>query len=126
MQALRRRLRPVVVTALVAMASMVLLSAVMHAFAKVAGPGFAEVCTSTGMKWVDLNAGEPSPDDARMPFEDCPWCVPGAAVAPPPAPAAWLPPFEPAGSMLPLRFLEAPRTPHAWAAPRPRGPPALG
>jgi hypothetical protein len=124
MHALRRRLRPFVAFALVAMAALVLLPALGQAFAK-SGGGFAEVCTPQGMKWVAVDEGGNAPGSASTHLEHCPWCVPGTAAAPPPADAARAPAPAP-GTTLPPRFLQAPRTPHAWAAPRPRGPPVLG
>lgn len=121
MQALRRLLPHTRWLALLAAAALVLLPTLGHAFAK-GGGSLAEVCTPQGLKWVPLDDGETTPAPS-VHLEHCVFCA--TAVAPPPAvPAARALPVA-GNTPVPPRFLSAPRTPHAWASARPRGPPTL-
>lgn len=118
---LRRHLHRTRWLAWLAVAALVLLPTLGHAFAK-GGGGFAEVCTPTGMKLVPLDDGAATPDPS-VHLEHCVFCA--AAAAPPPATPDGVLPSPPAGTEHPPRFLHAPRTPHAWASANPRAPPVL-
>lgn len=121
MHAVRRHLPFARWLALVAVAALVLLPTLGHAFAK-GGGAFTEICTPQGMKWVSLDDGETAPAPS-VHLEHCVFCT--AAVAPPPALCAPPPAAVPGGTAMPPRFLQAPRTAHAWAGAQPRAPPAF-
>lgn len=90
-----------------------------------------EVCTSTGMVWVQL---DPAPtaahDDDGAPSTDtvgmaCPWCLsPHHGPALPPAPTAQV--HEPVVFRdHPPRFWQAAHTDHVWCSAHARAPPTL-
>ncbi len=121
MNAMRRHLPFARWLALLAVAALVLLPTLGHAIAQ-GGSGFAEVCTPQGVKWVPLGGGQSAPAPS-VHLEHCVFCT--AAAAPPPALPAALPAVAPAGTTMPPRFLQAPRTAHAWASAQPRAPPTV-
>jgi len=125
----RRRLRPLIWIALLAMWATALLPTVSHALALAHGDAgrWAELCTPQGMRRVvvaDAAGAEPvSLPSAAGHLEHCPLCALGAgAAAPPPAPPAVLA-LPGAGAEPPALALHAPDTPHAWRTAQPRGPP---
>lgn len=89
--------------------------------------GWVEVCTASGIRWVQLDSGESRPDDGLPVLEQCPLCLLAwDRLAPPPTPidtAALL------RADLTQRLV-AHRAPllraatHALAG-RPRGPPSI-
>lgn len=101
------------------------MPAISHALAGDKAAAVMEVCTSTGMAWVDAHGdGEAaSGQDASMQPMECPWCL--WSVAPLfPAPAAGgglrvAPGTQPA----PMARLPFFRLAFAALAPPPRGPP---
>ncbi|MBL8359589.1 MAG: DUF2946 domain-containing protein [Rubrivivax sp.] len=99
------------------------------AYARGDSPTWVEVCSAQGSRLVALTAdAETAAPDApaavHEPLDHCPWCSLSAhAALPPAAPAAWTP-LRGLSERVPERFLSAARTPHPWAAARPRGPPA--
>ena len=106
--------------------AMALAPAISHALASKNGASWTEVCTSAGAKWI--NAGGDTSDESPVPsgahpLEHCPYCSLHAnAIAVPTAPAAAVPVLLPAHD-LPIAFLAAPRTLHAWVSAQPRAPP---
>lgn len=126
MSALRRRVRSSAWLALVAMVLSVLMPALSHG---AAGADWVGVCTADGMRFVAVgaDADDPAPSRAdRGAGDHCLYCSLGAhGLLPTPAPTMPAPPAA-GGGLVPDRFLSAPRTPHPWAAARPRGPPAAG
>lgn len=103
-----------------------LAPAVSHALK--AGDGAAmEVCTALGAKLVSVNeaqSGGSAPAPAAA-MEHCPYCsLQAHMIGLPPVPVTSV--FTPLLSFdVPLRFLEAPRTPYAWLAALPRAPPVI-
>jgi Protein of unknown function (DUF2946) len=114
--------------AMLAILMSALAPSISHAVAPKQSDAWVEVCTSAGAKWVKQNAGssEQAPaSDGGHAFEHCPYCSLHAnAIAIPAAP------FVPAlgatlSDLLPIAFLAAPRTLHAWVTAQPRAPPQL-
>ena len=86
-----------------------------------------EICTTTGMVWVQAGADDtaqaisaPPADTATSPH--CPWCTlhSGASGLPPAAPVALIP--APLAEQPPA-FYRAPLTDTVWATARSRAPP---
>lgn len=121
MHTVRRHLPLTRWLALLAVAALVLLPTLGHALAK-GGGGLAEVCTPQGVKLVTLDDGETTPAPS-VHLEHCVFCAAGAA--PLPAQPALALPAPMGGTQMPPRFLQAPRTAHAWASANPRAPPVL-
>jgi hypothetical protein len=95
-----------------------------HALASATGTNWIEVCTTQGSKWIAAgeDGSERAPASAHV-LEHCPYCslhAPGLAL--PPANDATLLPSRLAHEV-PLAFLAAPRTLHAWVSAQPRAPP---
>jgi hypothetical protein len=100
-----------------------LAPAVSHALASANGTNWIEICTTQGSKWIEAGkvGSERSPASAHA--LDCPYC-------PLHAPTLGLPPASQLehlslrlGHEVPLAFLSAPRTLHAWVSAQPRAPP---
>ena len=74
---------------------------------------------------VDLPDPHPSPQSSLLhSLEHCPYCsLQAAASAPPPTPAGVF--LLPLTFEVPLLFLAAPRTLHAWRHALSRGPPSI-
>jgi len=127
MHSLRRRLRPFTWIALVAMLGMGLLPAVSHALAWAGGSGeWAEVCSADGLKRVAADGAPAGPGGlpAAAGTDHCPFCLPGT-------PAAGMPPAPLQAGLAPAALVagsqavgQPPVLAAAWAAARPRGPPA--
>ncbi len=127
MQLLRRRLRPLIWIALVAMLGLGLLPAVSHALAWAGGSDdWAEVCTASGLTRVAAPGWPVEPDGlpATAGMEHCPYCALGAAAAglPPPLLQPWLAPA--AGLAALAAVFPGPALAAAWSAAQPRAPPA--
>lgn len=105
-----------------------LAPSISHALGSKNGGSSIEICTSVGAKWV--NAGGGNGDEAPKtpsahPLEHCPYCSLHATTIPIPAASiATVPVLLPAHD-LPIAFLAAPRTLHAWVSAQPRAPPLL-
>ncbi len=89
---------------------------------------WVEVCSALGARTsvvIDLPDPQPSPQSSLLhSLEHCPWCsLQGAASAPPPTPASVF--LLPLTFEVPLLFLAAPRTSHAWRHALSRGPPSI-
>lgn len=118
--------------AILVVLAMALVPTLARALAHSQGEGtqWVEVCTSQGMKLVAVTEhdGPAAPGEAPplSHLEHCPFCTLGQGWAPLPVRAFELAPLAVAGTPVPERFLQAPRTAHAWRTACPRGPPALG
>ena len=101
-----------------------LVPALGHAVSSATGADWIEICTTQGSKWIQ--AGEPSteqPAGSVHLLEHCPYCslhtpTPGLA---PVTDLVYLP--LRLTHAVPLAFLSAARTPHAWVSAQPRAPP---
>ncbi len=107
--------------AVVALLVAALAPALSHAVSARAAISASDVCRVDDSVRGDAT---PAPHGGAHPFEHCPYCTLHAdGVA--------LPPAAPAGSTLrldlgdglPVAFLAAPRTLHAWVSAQPRAPP---
>jgi hypothetical protein len=95
-----------------------------HALASAAGTDWIEVCTTQGSKWIAAadDGSERAPASVHV-LEHCSYCSIHA-------PALGLPPANDSAQLpsrlaheIPLAFLAAPRTLHAWVSAQPRAPP---
>ncbi len=85
-----------------------------------------EICGASGAKWIKADPGAPEqqPQPGAHPLDHCPYCsVHASALGMPPA--ALAPLVLSVSQEMPLAFLAAPRTLHAWRSAQPRGPPAF-
>ncbi len=105
-----------------------LAPALSQAFHGSTGSLWIEVCSSVGagtpvvMDLPDTNPASPS--SLLHSLEHCPYCsLQAAASAPPPTPASVF--LLPLTFEVPLLFLAAPRTLHAWRHALSRGPPSI-
>jgi len=89
--------------------------------------GVVEVCTGTGMKWIDLASGEVrDPPTDSMPgtaLDHCPCCTSQAASMPPSLLSPRVVDADLSDS-LPFLYWHSPRPLFAWTHASPRGPPA--
>jgi hypothetical protein len=120
---LRSRLRHLSLLAFVAVFALALLPTVSRLLAHTTGSAaWVEVCTPRGLKQVAA-ADTSQPPVASAHLDHCPLCaVAGAALVPPAASVAM--PVVAAAPAMPAAFGAAPSPLFAWAAARPRGPPA--
>lgn len=140
----RRTLRHVTAwLAALAVLMAALLPALSHAVTArqaAANGGLIEVCTASGMAWINLgtasvpgvdavSGAQPNlsentlPADTGMVMAGCDWCAthaPGWSL--PPVVALSLPPVQLAD--VPLAFLHAPRLLAVWASAHSRAPPS--
>lgn len=95
-----------------------------HALASGSGANWIEICTTQGSKWIAAgeDGSERAPASAHV-LKHCPYCSVHA-------PALGLPPSNDSAQLpsrlaheIPLAFLAAPRTLHAWVSAQPRAPP---
>lgn len=126
MRAVRAHRRLTTWIAALAILLAALAPSLSHALASATGVEWIEICTAQGSKWVA--AGEDSPE--RVPasahvLDHCPCCSIHA-------PDLGLPPaidtaHQPSRQVhdVPLAFLAAPRTLHAWVSAQPRAPPTF-
>ncbi len=97
-----------------------------HALASASGAGWIEICTVQGSKWIsaDQAGSERAPASAHV-ADHCPYCsLHTPALGLPPADTSTGQPPSLAHEV-PLAFLAAPRTLHAWVSAQPRAPPSL-
>lgn len=91
------------------------------------GNGWVEVCTATGMAWVNSADNGATPDTdhpaSGMKVAGCDWCATHNTLTG--LPAAAQPPAVPLvfGPEAPAAFLHAPRPLFVWAAAQSRAPP---
>lgn len=128
MNRLRAHRRVATWVAALAVLMAALAPALSHALGSRLGAGWVEICTIAGSKWVQpSDDGAPAVPEAPATahaLEHCPFCtLHTPAIGLPPPPAAVLPAIDAAHSV-PLAFLAAPRTLHAWASAQPRAPPS--
>jgi hypothetical protein len=124
--------------AFIAMAMSALAPTVSHALRSIAGaglgsgaPGWVEVCTLAGSKWVKLDAAadpaqQPAAPQAAHTVEHCPYCALHAGLPVWPAAEAvrwWAPPVAAAPPA--LGDAPPPSGPPLWRTTPPRGPPRL-
>ena len=95
-----------------------------HALASATGASWVEICTAQGAKWIqaDEDGAEPAPASANV-LEHCPYCSLQAPTLGLPPATGWSQPPLRLAQELPLAFLAAPRTLHAWLSAQPRAPP---
>lgn len=97
-----------------------------HALASASGSDWIEVCTIQGSKWIATgeDGSERGPASAHV-LDHCPYCsVHAPTLGLPPANDSVQPPSRRAHEV-PLAFLAAPRTLHAWVSAQPRAPPVF-
>ena len=94
------------------------------------GEGWRAICSSVGVRWIDPTGAAPLGKTAPVPNpphrgEHCPWCsLHTMALGLPPAPLSLLPLLS-LGHAVPMLFLAAPHTLHAWSKAQPRAPPRV-
>ncbi|WP_393938690.1 DUF2946 domain-containing protein [Piscinibacter sakaiensis] len=101
-----------------------LAPALSHALASATGADWIEICTTQGSKWIQAgeDGTERTPASAHL-LEHCPYCTLHApALGLPPAASLAHLPLQ-SSHAVPLAFLSAPRTLHAWVSAQPRAPP---
>lgn len=105
-----------------------LAPAISHALGSVSPVGWAEICTSKGVKPVSIDgeaAKQPGVPGTGHLLEHCPYCaLHGDSFAPPSLPV--LPPPLPLPDDFPAAFLHADKTLSVWASAQARAPPVLG
>lgn len=99
-----------------------LLPSLSHALSASKSAAALEVCTSTGMAWVDVHGS--GAEDSAQPME-CPWCLLSAASALPVPGALEALPIEAVAHPAPVARLPFFRLAFAALAPPSRGPPAF-
>ncbi|TSE21386.1 hypothetical protein Talka_00053 [Tepidimonas alkaliphilus] len=84
-----------------------------------------QICTSTGMAWVSLDAGLAAPDDgAAATMTSCDWCLLHAGPGLPPPPEGWPAPSRESGMAWPAWATASPASRLAlWWHPQPHAPP---
>lgn len=82
-----------------------------------------QVCSVMGTMMVPMDGAPAGDDGAATPSGHCPWCSLQAHTLALPAPAAVALSLPAVRHALPVAFLQAPRTPHAWTSARSRAPP---
>lgn len=90
---------------------------------------WVELCSADGSKRIAVDASgtalDPTQQSATHVTEHCPFChIEHSPATIPPAPAPVVPQCT-ASPDFPALFYAAPRTSHAWAPSRSRGPPTL-
>jgi hypothetical protein len=101
-----------------------LAPALSHALASGTGAHWIEICTTQGSRWIQAgeDGTERTPASAHL-LEHCPYCTLHApALGLPPVPVLVHLPLQ-LDHAVPLAFLSAPRTLHAWVSAQPRAPP---
>ena len=95
-----------------------------HALASGTGSNWVEICSAQGSKWI--SAGEDGADHAPAAahvLDHCPYCsLHAVSLGLPPVASLTHLPLRLAHAV-PLAFLAAPRTLHAWVSAQPRAPP---
>ena len=124
MRAVRAHRRITAWIATLAILLVALAPALSHALATATGADWTEICTAQGSKWVQAGEDGSERSPASSPLLDhCPCCSLHAPVLGlPPATALVHLPLQ-LSHAVPLAFLSAPRTLHAWVSAQPRAPP---
>jgi hypothetical protein len=96
-----------------------------HAMRAAGSDVLVEVCSAVGATWVTASpteAQDTAPATTAM-LDDCPYCIlQGHSAALPSAPVGGLA-TKTLQFCVPLLFLHAPHTLHAWVTAQPRAPP---
>jgi Protein of unknown function (DUF2946) len=112
--------------AVLALLMAALAPSISHALSAGQGDTWTEICTAVGSRWVQADgpSSDPAPASGDVhALEHCPYCSLHANdLAIPAAPAAAAPALA-GPDLLPVAFLAAPRTLHAWLSAQPRAPP---
>ena len=91
------------------------------------GNGWVEVCTATGMAWVNSTDGQATPESGSpartTAMAGCDWCATHSPLAGVPTVAQPLVAPLAFGPQVPAAFLQAPRSLFVWAAAQSRAPP---
>jgi len=113
--------------AFVAILMAALVPTLSHALASRGDAGWVEVCTAEGSRWVQGSGGpgEPAAPAGAHALDHCGYCtlhnddpaLPTAGQQAEAVPAA--------AHALPIAFLRAARTAHAWVSAQPRAPPVI-
>ena len=112
--------------AFVAILMAALAPTLSHALASRGDAGWVEVCTAEGSRWVQGSGpGEPAAPAGTHALDHCGYCtlhnddpaLPTAGQQAEAVPAA--------AHALPIAFLRAARTAHAWVSAQPRAPPVI-
>ena len=101
-----------------------LVPSLSHALGSGAGASWVEICTPQGAKWInaDDDGSQRAPAMAHV-LDHCPCCsLHTPALGLPPAVSLAHLPLRLALEV-PLAFLAAPRSLHAWVSAQPRAPP---
>ena len=101
-----------------------LAPALSHALASATGSNWTEICTAQGSKWIQAgeDGSERTPASAHV-LEHCPYCSPQVPTFGLPPSTQLVPLPLTLSYEVPLAFLSAPRTLHAWVSAQPRAPP---
>ena len=104
------------------------MPSVSHLLASWKGPVWAQMCSTSGTRFValgDLAPKSPLGDMATDHTKHCPFCLNhGGSLGLPPAAPLTLPLLA-GTSLLPLQFYQSHRPLFAWATAQPRGPPVI-
>jgi Protein of unknown function (DUF2946) len=118
--------------ALLAAWALAIVPSLSHAWAWADGrsPNVLQICTAEGMRWVDAATGDVSDADPASgslgahSLEHCPYCNAQSPWAALPSADRTVDAADAPIQALPQRFLQAPRTAHAWRPAQPRAPPS--
>jgi hypothetical protein len=101
-----------------------LAPALSHALASATGSNWIEICTTQGSNWIQTSddGSEGAPASAHV-LDHCPYCsLHAPTLGLPPASDLAQQPLR-LSQEVPLAFLSAPHTLHAWVSAQPRAPP---
>ncbi|NHZ33427.1 DUF2946 domain-containing protein [Massilia rubra] len=84
-----------------------------------------EVCTSEGVRLIDVAASDDASGSAHHAMQHCAFCTTHAGSSLPPAPPTGMLIVEIGRSSYPSLFYRAPQPLHAWSSANPRAPPLL-
>lgn len=85
--------------------------------------GWVQICSVSGMSWVQLEAGEDSAPQGSGASDGCTWCTAQAAGGLPPQPAIWL--SVDVAAVAPPQGLASAVLARPWPAALGRAPPLL-
>jgi hypothetical protein len=84
--------------------------------------GWVQICSVSGMSWVQIDAGDTAPSDSTA-ASGCTWCSAHGAAGLPPEPAAWA--LASVAPALPLDRFTAVVVARQWTPAHSRAPPFL-
>ena len=85
--------------------------------------GWVQICSVSGMTWVQLDAGQEGAPADMGAASGCTWCTGQGAGGLPPAPTAWVQPD--ARQVAPAQAFASALLARAWAPAQSRAPPRL-